>query len=223
MGHFGVWIDGVTMYNPSDGYSYNSLGVWNRNAYYWEGVSFDSCNGHPDGSKEYHIHCNPKCLYTASSTSHSPLIGFAFDGYPIYGPYGYSSANNSASSIKLIATSYRLRSITARTSLYNGTVLTSAYYGPTINSTYPLGSYIEDYEYVSGYGDLDIYNGRYCVTPEYPSGTYAYFVSVNSSMVPQYPYILGPKYYGTPLLVNSGPNSGKLTVTETTSVYYSYY
>ena len=101
---------------------------------------FDSCSGHPDS--EYHIHCNPKCLYTyATSTAHSARIGFAFDGYPIYGPYGYSSANVSTSSIKLMVSSYKTRSITARTSLSNGTTLTSTYYGPTINTTYPLGSY----------------------------------------------------------------------------------
>ncbi len=91
------------------------------------------------------VKVNPSCLYTTGNSSyHSPLIGFAFDGYPIYGPYGYSSANNSGSSIKLLTSSFYLRSITARTSLYNGTVLTSTYYGPAISSTYPLGSYIED-------------------------------------------------------------------------------
>ena len=50
MGAMGFWKDGVGIFNPSDGYSYKSLGVWNRNAYYWEGVtedSFDSCYGHP--------------------------------------------------------------------------------------------------------------------------------------------------------------------------------
>ena len=36
MGHFGLWIDGTTMYNPKDGYSYNSLGVWNRNVIYYK-------------------------------------------------------------------------------------------------------------------------------------------------------------------------------------------
>jgi hypothetical protein len=170
-----------------------------------------------------YIKVNPSCLYTTGNSSyHSPLIGFAFDGYPIYGPYGYSSANNSASSIKLLQTSFYLRSITARTSLYNGTVLSSAYYGPTINSTYPLGSYIEDYAYTAGYGDLDYYNGRYCVTPEYPSGTYAYFVAVNSSYVPQYPYVIGPYFYGSPINANMGPGSGYTSVTETVTTYYSY-
>ncbi len=65
-----------------------------------------------------------------------------------------------------------------------------------ISSKYYCFFITEDYEYVSGLGDLDYYNGRYCVTPEYPSGTYAYFVSVNSSYVPQYPYIIGPYFYG---------------------------
>lgn len=120
----------------------------------------------PDGTSEYHIHCNPKCLYTASSSSHSSLIVFAFDGFPIYGQYGYSSANNSASSIKLMISSYKTRSISVRTALANGTVLSSTYYGPTINSTYPLGSYIEDCEYIANSGDLDAFNGRYCVTSE---------------------------------------------------------
>ncbi len=40
MGHAGLLIDGVGWYNPSDAISYNSLGVWNRNAYYWEYSSF---------------------------------------------------------------------------------------------------------------------------------------------------------------------------------------
>ncbi len=75
---------------------------------------------------------------------------------------------------------------------------------------------IEDYAYTAGYGDLDYYNGRYCVTPEYPSGTYAYFIAVNSSYVPQYPYIIGPSYYGTPITTQTG------TISETVTTYYSY-
>ena len=118
------------------------------------------------------------------------------NNYCQLGPYGYSSANDSTSSIKLMVSSYVTRSITDRTTLSNGTTLTSTYYGPSISSKYPLGSYAEDYEYSSGYGDLDLYNGRYCATPEYPSGTYAYFVTVDSSYIPQYPYILGTYYYG---------------------------
>ena len=156
-------------------------------------------------------------MYTPSSSSHSIVIGWAFDGFPIYGPYGYSSAYDSSSSIKLISTSYHTRSISDRTTLANGTVLDSTYYGPTINATYPLGSYLEDYEYTSGYGDLDEYNGRWCVTPEYPSGTYAYFIPVDSSLTPQYPYTIGPYYYGTPSLVSTS-----VSVPSTATKYFSY-
>ena len=57
MGKAGALIDGVSWYNPQDANSYNSLGVWNRNAFFWEYSSFDSCNGHPaPNSYEYHIH-----------------------------------------------------------------------------------------------------------------------------------------------------------------------
>ena len=67
-----------------------------------------ACNGHPDVSGTYHIHLNPICMYNYTlSTSHSPIIGWAFDSYPIYGPFGYSSANNSNSSITRITSGYK--------------------------------------------------------------------------------------------------------------------
>ena len=202
MGPIGYWKDGVAIFNPSDGYSYNSLGVWNRNAYYWEGIqeySFDSCNGHPQQEGYYHNHVNPICMsgynYTDSS-KHSPLLGFLYDGYPIYGPWGYSSANNSGSSITRMRTGYSLRNITDRTTLANGTTLSSTYYGPAVNTTYPLGSYFEDYEWLSTNGDLDQYNGRWCVTPEYPNGIYAYFVVITASYTPAFPITSYKYYYG---------------------------
>ena len=163
LGPCGVWRDGLIIYGPWDGLYYTSsagyTGVWQRNAYFWEGYSFDKCLGHPDVYGIYHNHVNPTCMYTSSSTSHSPLLGFMLDGYPIYGTYGYSSANSSSSSIKRMTSSYATRSITSRTTLSNGTTLSSNYYGPTINSTYPLGYYLQDYVYTSGYGDLDEHNG----------------------------------------------------------------
>jgi len=45
---------------------------------------------------------------------------------------------------------------------------------------------------------LDRFNGRYCVTPDFPSGTYAYFCTLDSDGGPVYPYILGNNYYSTP-------------------------
>ena len=197
LGAVGLWKDGVAIYNANDGISYNSLGVWYRNAYYWESVSFDGCNGHADAKKIYHNHVNVLCMsgynYTDSST-HSPLLGFMFDSYPIYGPYGYSSANTSTSSIRRMVSGYSLRNITERSTYANGTTAASS--GPVINGTYPLGSFLYDYEWLSTNGDLDAFNGRYCVTPEFPNGTYAYFVTIDSSYSPAYPFTIGTYYYG---------------------------
>jgi hypothetical protein len=82
--------------------------------------------------------------------------------------------------------SYSLRSMSSRTTLANGQSVS----GPSI-STYPLGAFIDDYQHVSGSGDLDQYGGRYGVTPEYPSGTYAYFLPTDSTGTSTYPYLLG--------------------------------
>ncbi len=203
LGTIAVLINGVTIYNPGDAHSYNSLGIWNQNAYYYEVDSFDSCLGHPQPGGVYHNHVIPICLFNSTDSSkHSPLIGFAFDGYPIYGSFGYSSPTNTSSGIRRIISGYRTRSITTRTTLASGSSLLSVQYGPDVSATYPVGAYIEDYEYSSSYGDLDAYNGRFCITPEYPSGTYAYFVTTNSSGVPAYPFLIGPSYYGTVITEN---------------------
>lgn len=214
LGVVGLWKDGVYIYNANDATSYNSLGVWFQNAFAFEGTSFDSCNGHPDGMSRYHTHVNPVCLYTSSSSSHSPLLGFMLDGYPIYGPYGYSNANSSTSSIELMVSGYSLRNITQRTTLANGTILSSAYYGPDVSTTYPLGDYLDDYSWSASTGSLDAHNGRWCVTPEYPSGTYAYFVTIDSSGALQYPYTIGTTYYGKVY------STQKMTVPSTATNYF---
>lgn len=122
-------------------------------------------------------------LLDNNPTMHSPILGFAYDGNPIYGPYGYSNAINSNSSIKRMETSYRIK--------------TDRIGGPSI-ADYPLGKFVEDYRYQHRFGDLDDNNGRYCVTPDYPDGVYAYFITVDSSNTPQFPYIVGDKYYSIP-------------------------
>lgn len=219
LGHIGVWTNGVSIYNAKDAFSYNNYGIWNQDALYNEGSSFDECLGHPAPSGEYHNHVNPTCLYEDTDDSnHSPLIGYAFDGFPIYGANAYSNTTGGGG-IRRMLTSYRKRSITDRTTLPDGTVLSSTYYGPAINASNPLGKYIEDYEYVAGLGDLDQYNGRFCVTPEYPSGIYAYFVTIDSTYNPVYPYVLGPQYYGTVQAGNSGPGSAHNTIPGSATMY----
>lgn len=110
-------------------------------------------------------------LYAIDSTQHSPLIGFAYDGFPIYGAYGYLNTNGTVGIIR-IKSGYQLRNITTRTVWADGTDVPD---GPAVSITYPLGYFREDYEFISHPSDpdyLDEHNGRFCVTPEYPNGIY---------------------------------------------------
>ena len=139
-----------------------------------------------------------------TATNHSPIIGWSYDGYPIYGPYGYATPEGGFARI-----------------------LRSSYKDPNDNiehrpnaSIYPAGFFTQDYEYTRGLGDLDEHNGRFGVTPEYPNGTYAYFTTINPNTIesvppfkyfrkPVFPYIVGSTYYGTPNGFNFAPQSNQ--------------
>ena len=97
---------------------------------------------------------------------HSPIIGWAYDGNPIYGPFGYEDPNDINSTIRILDTGYTLDSskVENRPSGFN------------------VGQFIEDYIYDNN-GQLDIHNGRFCKTPDFPNGIYAYFVGVTTSTV----------------------------------------
>jgi len=216
-------------------------GIWRRNAYYGELQTFDQCVGHQPGNGQYHYHANPLCLraqlndnlqllrtsrdgsnWAEATTNlhHSPILGWALDGYPIYGPYGFSSPTDPASPVRRMASGFRLRNITARTSLPDWSLpnhsgisqtLTASQYGPPISATFPLGRYLEDYEWTAGVGDLDQYNGRFAVTPEFPQGTYAYYVTIDANGVPAFPFILAGQFYGKP---GSFANSATVSATD---------
>ncbi|MBI4906711.1 MAG: YHYH protein [Acidobacteria bacterium] len=212
-------------------------GIWNRNAAYGEVETFDPCNGHQPGEGTYHYHLNPICLRAqlddnvvavstgrlgtqyaekADEWTHSKILGWALDGHPIYGPYGYSDPMDPKSSIKRVQPGFQLRSITQRHTLpdwalsYHGLtspVLNRTQYGPDVSDRFPLGRYVEDYEYAPGTGDLDQYNGRFTATPEYPGGTYAYFVTLSPDGNPAFPYVINVQFYGT-VPARSAPGSG---------------
>lgn len=222
-GHIGIWTNGVSIYNPKDAKTWQDSGKWFQNAFYFEHLlmeTFDPCFGHPNNMHEYHLHVNPTCLYDdTDSSQHAPIIGFAFDGFPIYGAYAFANTDGTGA-IKRMQSSYRLRSITQRNTLPNGTQLPTSLHGPAL-VIYPLGAYVEDFEYVAELGDLDEWNGRFCITPEYPNGTYAYFTTIDAAQIPVFPYVLGPKFFGKVQMGNTGPNSGHNTINEPVVVYTS--
>ena len=205
---------------------------WNRDAVPAEKLGFDCSKGHP-AMGNYHHHQNPSAykldltvistvcnlydsdgLYAIDSTVHSPLIGFAYDGFPIYGAYGYKNANGTGG-ITRIKSGFQYRNITARTVWADGTDVPD---GPSVSTTYPLGYFREDYEFVSHAGQadyLDEHNGRFCITPEYPNGIYCYFATVDSEWNSAYPYAVGPNFYGI-------RNAQKVqSISEPTTVYTS--
>ncbi len=226
-GNIGVFINGAAMFDYRDGVSWKNStgayaggplggsgdGVWNRDAIPAEKAGFDCSKGHP-AMGNYHHHQNPSAfdldltvisticnlydadgLYAVDSTVHSPLIGFAYDGFPVYGAYAYKNTNGTGGIVRM-KSSFSLRNITVRNTLYTGASVTA---GPNVSTTYPLGTFKEDYQFITPTASdyLDIHNGRFCVTPEYPAGIYCYFATVDANWNSAYPYLVGPTYYGT--------------------------
>jgi hypothetical protein len=125
-----------------------------------------------------------------SSLYHSPIIGWAYDGNPIYGPYGYSSPSG-VSGVKMLQSGYIQRE--------DNDLINEG--RPPFSESYPSGFFIEDYIFNSN-GDLDDNNGRFCVTPEFPNGIYAYFCTLDESKNPIFPYIIGNTYKSLPINFN---------------------
>jgi hypothetical protein len=156
-GAMGMYVSGVAMFNMLDGYAYNATsgsdqqgmigsGIWERDAAFAELPTFDPANAHQPGSGQYHMHINPiglRCqlgdnaTYTAASDTysentnslhHSPILAWAFDGYPVYGPYGYAVATNAASGVRRMVSGYIKRDGSYGTSNLNVTGRTTLPY-----------------------------------------------------------------------------------------------
>jgi arylsulfatase A-like enzyme len=124
------------------------------------GFAVDSHNAHaqPDGT--YHYHGSPLALFEDNASQDSPVIGFAADGFPIYGTYFADQGD-----VRSVKSSYRLKSGSRPSGAENP------------GGSYD-GSFRDDYEYVAGLGDLDECNGMTL------NGVYAYYVTTT------YPYVL---------------------------------
>lgn len=174
---FGVAVNGVTfepgagefyLGNRRLGWSYEPLGGAIR-------LGLDENHAHVQPTGKYHYHGLPTGLLERlghSSDKHSPLIGWAADGFPIYAQYGYADPMNPASETVELKSSYRLRAGDRPGG-------DDAPDGPHD------GTFVQDYEHIPAAGDLDECNGRECVTPDFPDGTYAYFLTTDWPVIPR--------------------------------------
>ncbi len=191
LGSVGINLNGV----PFKMLSTNTFGVesdsWRENPVYTLSGVVDGSNGIIDSSTgEYYYISDPVLSYDKNPTKHSPIIGYAFDGYPIYGPYGYLTNDGKDGNIIKMTSSYKLKE-GLRDPQQDDSAIPAGNFD---------GKYIQDYEYLQGHGTLDENNGRFSSTPEYPDGIYHYHVSIDENNNPVYPYIIGG-YKGSPNLV----------------------
>ena len=222
---------------------------WIRDAIPVEGPTFDASNAHQPPTGVYHYHSNPlalrfqlddnvkwdgpqgKYLEDISKLHHSPILGWARDGYPIYGPYGYANCTGTGSDLRRMRSGFVIRdgtsgsldtrvagrksigkwaatlhAITTAPDGQGRVELAPAAFGPDVSAYYYLGRYNEDWEFLGDLGkaqgtefDLDRHNGRTCVTPEYPKGTYAYYVAIDGTGKAAFPYTVGRQFRGNPV------------------------
>lgn len=175
---FGIAANGV-LFDPGTAEFYlgDRKGDWNYEALSGAvilGLDVHHAHVQPNGS--YHYHGLPTGLLERlklRSDAHSPLIGFAMDGFPIYALYGYRDARDPNSPIVKLRSSWQLKRGERPSS------------GKNPGGKYD-GTFSKDYEYLKGSGDLDECNGRFTVTKEYPGGTYAYFLTEDWPVIPRY-------------------------------------
>jgi hypothetical protein len=137
-------------------------------------LGLDEHNAHVQPNGSYHYHALPTGLVERLGGDGKKMlhIGWGADGFPIYTSWAYSDAKDAKSALRKLKSSYRLKQ-GARPAQQGG---------PGGNYD---GRFTEDFEYVKGSGDLDEFNGRVGVTPEFPDGTYYYCISAEFPSVPR--------------------------------------
>ena len=186
LGDVAIAINGVPFYGPEDGPGGDA--VASQHGMYEEdrqNIELGVCHGHSGMGGTYHYHADANCLHwhpeegdtildydistpaavaqNTANGSHSAVVGVAMDGYPIYGFWGYDDDMN----VVEMKSSYKLKE--GETG-YNG---------------------IDDYVYVEGLGHLDVCNGHFGPTPEFPDGIYHYHSTMmNGEGEMGFPYFL---------------------------------
>jgi len=186
LGEVAIAINGVPFYGPEDGPGGDAVashhGVYNEDR---QPIELGVCHAHSGMGGTFHYHADANCLHwhadegqsildydistpsavsaNTDNGSYSAVIGVSMDGYPVYGLWGFDENM----SVVEMRSSYRLK---AGETGYNG---------------------IDDYEYVAGLGDLDVCNGHFGPTPEFPDGIYHYHSTMlNGEGEMGFPYFL---------------------------------
>jgi hypothetical protein len=179
-----ILVGGLPLYSPiADAYetdntwAYN-LGFLNKSSK----ENGDFANTDTDG-KVYSVTITKEMSNSTAwgnSTTHSGIVGWAFDGLPIYGPYGYTDPMDKTSAITNIKSAFTLRSGNRAT-------------GPQGAHT---GEFVQDYVLdaskngINGYADR--WNTRYGFTPESPSQAIRYYVvTLDDNGDDMFPYAVG--------------------------------
>lgn len=219
LGAQGYWVNGTSIYQWSDGQTYNNEGVWSTLAPVAEQYDVDICGGHA-AQGDYHHHFYSSCLARLvgdTGNGHSPVYGYAADGYPVYGPW---HADGVLAKSSWVTRDYSAGSATGCGSNGQRTCVmvdeydpskgtTPATAGPTTSQSYTTlsgntliasaGSFYEDYYWDSslaarGGEYLDQFNGHSDAVRGYH-----YHVTVteaNGSLTPAFPYTIGPRFAG---------------------------
>lgn len=192
LGQFGIALNGIP-FDPGAAEFYHGNREWQYEALSGKiNLGLDRNNAHVQPSGAYHYHGLPTGLIQklGGDQKSMTLLGYAADGFPVYAPYAYREPDNAESPLVELRSGYKLKSGNRPSS-----------------RTEPGGRYdgtfVRDYEWAAGTGDLDECNGRTGVTPEYPQGTYYYVITETFPFIPR-------MYRGAPdpSFIRRGPPPG---------------
>lgn len=222
LGTIGYAINGTSIYNWGDGVTYNNEGIWHTLAPFAEVYDVDICGGHA-AAGDYHHHFYTQCwgdVANEDAQGHSELLGYAADGYAIYGPWqdtnllakscwierDYSADSATGGGCAdgdrscTLNNPYDVSQGTSPISDVNTTPTLTGSYTSLSSNVFVTGNgfFKEDYYFdahcsVASIENLDQYNGH-----EHGDLGYHYHVTVSSSdnKTPVYPFIIGPEFKG---------------------------
>jgi hypothetical protein len=147
------------------------------------------------------------------ATNPYQILGWAYDGNPIFGPYGKVNGQ-----IKKLKSSYNK---------FNDSEIIASI-DSNLRPNFESGFFVDDFYYdvAKSNGDLDEYNGMFINNLDFPNINYGYFFSLDDDENPQYPYLISSKFKDLPIEENFEPsfnqelNFNNLDIVRNTGPYY---